>query len=264
MLSHPPLQEHDCRGVSTWATRILFATFCALVLGGISPVVAQPLEGYPHRITILYNQEPLVCPIRSAGQFGWSGELNVNDSLPEGAAGAVLWQEPRHGVMLHWEHPIYNPTTQEYTIPLRAVVTRRGAGSVLQINALWRPATRRSDNFASGPAAQVTGSRQQSMASLTVPTNSVIFRNDPIGYAAEIWVTRQGTDGCSLRLATYTFYNDETLSSNRVCRNLREGDQYYATWSRCCDIENNRSRWTRRSDGWVGDYNGSCSSWGIE
>ena len=207
------IRERAMRTYLLTTMKAILAICCAIALGGFSPTVAQPLgdfphlEGYPHRIDIHYTQEALVCPIRSRGVFGWTNRLNVDALAPENAAGAVLWQEPERGVMLYWEHPIYTPTTQEYTIPLRAAVTRGGAGSVEQIQALWRPAARRSANYPSGPAAQVAGERLQSLAGMTFTTDSVFFRNDPIGYAVEIWVTAQGSNGCSLRLATYTFFN---------------------------------------------------------
>jgi len=51
--------------------------------------------------------------------------------------------------------------------------------------------------------------------------------------------------------------------SDRVCRNLRAGDKYFDGWTRCCDTVPGRSDWTRRSDGAVIDYAGSCRSWEI-
>ena len=201
--------------IGTLINKILFSV---LVVGLFASVPHQPraetLDSYPHRVDVDYTQDALVCPIRSAGVFGWSDALAGPGSAPapENAARAVLWQEPDpRGVMLHWEHPVHNPTTDEYTILLYAQVTIGGPGSVVQIQATPpRPASRRSDNLASGPAAQVGGERMQAAAELTFTTDSVFFRNDPVGYAVEIWATRAGSDGCSLRLATYTFHNGNT------------------------------------------------------
>jgi len=48
-----------------------------------------------------------------------------------------------------------------------------------------------------------------------------------------------------------------------VCRDLRPGERWYSDWTRCCDLPRGGSRWTKRSDGSLGDYPGSCRSYGI-
>ncbi|MEO1223011.1 MAG: hypothetical protein AAFX92_02200 [Pseudomonadota bacterium] len=185
------------------------------LLAGVQ-ATAEDLGGYPHRVEFDLAQEPLVCPIRSVGSFAWSDQAAGpgQASVPEGAAGAVLWTEgPGNateaiGAMLWWEHPVHNPTTGEYIFPLAAHYTQNG-GPVLLIQAAQRPASRQSENRASGTAAEIADGRPESVeAGVFRSTPNIGFDNDGIGWAVEIWATRQGSDGCSHRLATYTVHND--------------------------------------------------------
>ncbi len=132
----------------------------ALVALTGSQATANELSGYPHRVEIDYAEQSLVCPVRSARGFNWSDKaaLPGQATVPEGAAGAVLWSEgpPPVGAMLQWDHPVHNPTTGEYVFRLSAQYTR-GRGPALQIQAAQRPASRRSENRASGTGAQIAG-----------------------------------------------------------------------------------------------------------
>jgi hypothetical protein len=47
-----------------------------------------------------------------------------------------------------------------------------------------------------------------------------------------------------------------------ICRQLQQGDKWYPGWHSCCDLGNDRSRWTN-SNGVASDWGGSCSYWGI-
>jgi hypothetical protein len=47
-----------------------------------------------------------------------------------------------------------------------------------------------------------------------------------------------------------------------ICRQLQQGDKWYPGWHSCCDLGNDRSRWTN-SSGVASDWGGSCSYWGI-
>lgn len=50
--------------------------------------------------------------------------------------------------------------------------------------------------------------------------------------------------------------------ANAVCRDLRQGDKWYPSYVRCCDIGGNRSRWWSKA-GSESEHQGSCQSWGI-
>jgi hypothetical protein len=53
--------------------------------------------------------------------------------------------------------------------------------------------------------------------------------------------------------------------SGPVCRDLVEGEPYFAGWKSCCDEGNGRSLWVRRWGGGKAEsYSGDCRYWGIK
>ena len=182
-----------------------------------SPGLAQaiPLNGYPIRVEVNYEQRPLVCPSGGLGTFGWTKKLQAaGRSLPEGAAGAVLWQEgpPPVSVVLYWMHPIYNPVNDNYTIPLNAVSSRKPSPGVRIVATYPYPASRGAPPMSTSgaPAAGVNGMTTQAGNALTFNTRdsraATSFWRDTVGYGVDIWAIREGVGGCSKKLATYTFF----------------------------------------------------------
>jgi len=177
---------------------------------------AIPLNGYPIPVEVNYEQRPLVCPIGSGGTFGWTKKLLVaGQLLPQGAAGAVLWQEqpPAVSVVLYWKHPIYNPVSDNYTTQLYAISNRKPSPTVKIVATYPYPASRGAPPMSTSgaPTAGVSGGTTQAGNALTFNTRdsraATSFKRDPIGYGVDIWAIRGGVPGCAVRLATYIFHN---------------------------------------------------------
>lgn len=50
-------------------------------------------------------------------------------------------------------------------------------------------------------------------------------------------------------------------AAHAMCRALKPGERYYASWSHCCDIAGGKSRWTKRSSGKTSVHSRTCRSW---